>query len=177
MQVKRGEFETMVRTHQASLYRYARYLGADRAAAEDIVQEAFLAALRASGRPARDRIRDRDAWLRGVTRNVFLSHYRRMSASPVRADSRALESAERTWAADFLRQGDGFDYLEALRDCLERLPDRQRQVLDMHYAQGKGRAELAEVMKMTVEGIKSMMRRMRQALADCVRRRMGLEET
>jgi hypothetical protein len=39
--VNREELDTPIRVHQAALYRYARYLGSERADAEDIFQETF----------------------------------------------------------------------------------------------------------------------------------------
>ena len=62
--MRRGELETLIRAHQAELYRYLRYLGADPASAEDLVQDTFLATFQSeadleAGVPAAA------AWLRG----------------------------------------------------------------------------------------------------------------
>ena len=40
----RKVLESLVRIHQAKLYRYLRYLDADRQTAEDLLQDVFLAA-------------------------------------------------------------------------------------------------------------------------------------
>ena len=67
----RDELAEIVRAHQAELYRYVRYLGADGASAEDIVQETFLVAfgkeMQSTSTPGA-----KSAWLRGVARNLFL---------------------------------------------------------------------------------------------------------
>ena len=171
----RDILETLVRTHQAELYRYVRYLGADVPAAEDLVQDTFLAAFRSRTHPASDDTQGTAAWLRGVARNLFLRHCRRSSASRVQADSELVEQAEDIWAGEFLRGSDGFDYVEALRKCLQQLPDRHRQVLDMRYAGRKSRSEMAQALSMSEDGIKSLLRRIRTALAECVRRRLAME--
>jgi RNA polymerase sigma-70 factor (ECF subfamily) len=169
----RDELETLVRTHQAELFRYVRYLGAgDCAAAEDLVQETFLAAFQSPNPPPAGDDRRQSAWLRGIARNLFLAYCRRQRISPVRADSATLEKAEALWATEFLRKGDGFDYVEALRQCLGHLGQRQRQVLDMRYAQKKSRVEMAQLLRMSQDGIKTALQRIRAMLMDCIQRRL-----
>jgi len=169
--VERAALEALVKVHQAELYRYLRYLGASPEAAEDLVQETFLAACRSETAPKTDAVRRRAAWLRGVARNLFLAHCRRDRSSPVRADSESLARAEGTWEATFLRGGDGFETLEALRACLRELPERQREVLDLRYRERRSRSALARLLKMTEDGVKSLLRRIRAALAACIERR------
>ena len=172
----RESLAEIIKLHQAELYRYARYLGADPAAAEDLVQDTFLTAFKIVMPPETAEARIRAAWLRGVLRNLFLRHCRRQRAAPLLPDAAVLEQAEVVWKADFLRSGDGFDYIEALRKCLQELPERQRAALDLQYAQKKSRSEMARLREMTEDGIKSLMRRIRLALADCIRRRLALEQ-
>jgi RNA polymerase sigma-70 factor (ECF subfamily) len=171
----RDELAVLVRGHQAELYRYMRYLGADKAAAEDPVQETFLAAFRSTALPDTANDRATAAWLRGIARNLFLRGWRKSKRRPVRADSALLERAEAVWAAEFLREGDGFDYLEALRKCLETLSESHRHTLDLRYAEKKSRSEMARLLQMTENGVKSLLRRIRAGLADCIRKRLELE--
>ena len=164
-----------ITAQQAALYRYARYLGADPATAEDLVQDTFLAAFRTAMPPETADERVCAAWLRGVTRNLFFQHCRRMRSSPVRPGADLLEEAEVVWKSAFLRSGDGFDYIEAVRKCIRQLPEKQRTALDMRYAQRKSRDEMARLLGMTEDGIKSLMRRIRSDLAECIRKRLALE--
>ena len=170
------ELETLVRMHQAEIYRYVRYLGAESVTvAEDLVQETFLAAFKnpATGKDAEGAaIREPAAWLRGIARNMFLMHCRRRKSNPVRVDSATLERAEATWTEEFLREGDGFDYIEALRACMAKLAEKHRKLLDLHYSEGKSRAEIAASFQMSEDGIKSLMRRLRTVLGDCIRRQL-----
>ena len=103
--MRRDELTALIRTHQAELYRYLRYLGADRTSAEDLVQETFLAAFQSDvnlepGASAAA------AWLRGIARNLFLQWCRRNRTSPARVDSETVERAEAAWRSTFLRGGD-----------------------------------------------------------------------
>jgi len=180
--IDRHELAALVKAHQAELFRYMRYLGADRAAAEDLVQETFLAAFRSDAVPFRsDAVPETDddrtlaRWLRGVARNLFLQHCRRSRRTPVTVDAAALEQAETTWRGVFLRGGDGFDTVEALRRCLEGLSADQRRALDLRYAERRSRADMALVLAMTENGVKSLLRRLRARLAECVERRLRME--
>jgi RNA polymerase sigma-70 factor (ECF subfamily) len=173
--LSRAELETLVRTHQAEIYRYVRYLGADRDVAQDLVQETFLAACRATHPVLNADLRQRAAYLRGIARNQFLYWCRQHRRGPYPAAPEELERADLIWNDEFLRKGDGFDYVEALRECLKDLPENARGVLDLRYAQDKSREEMAGLLKMTEDGIKSLLRRVRSALGDCIRKRLGLE--
>jgi RNA polymerase sigma-70 factor (ECF subfamily) len=150
-------------------------LGADQPTAEDLVQDTFLAAFKSPS--AEQDLSSPSAWLRGIARNLFLQHCRRGRRSPLVASSERLDEAENTWRSVFLRDGDGFDYLEALRQCLHDLPPKQRDVLDMRYRDQKSRGEMAQFLGMSEDGIKSLLRRIRAALAQCVEKRLALEGT
>lgn len=172
----RSDLEVLVRAHQAEIYRYLRYLGADAATAEDLVQETFLTTLESRRVPEGEVDQIMSAWLRGVARNLFLRHCRKVSKGEARVSSEILESAEATWSKNFLRGGDGFDYVEALRTCLQKLPRKYHGFIDMRYREGKSRSEMAKLRKMTEDGVKSLLRRVRASLADCVKKQLAIEE-
>ena len=170
----RDELAALVKVNQAGIFRYLRYLGAEPATAEDLVQDTFLAALKSRTNP--QDLSSQPAWLRGIARNLFLQHCRRGRRSPQVVNSRRLEEAESTWQSVFLRGGDGFEYLEALRRCLHALPQRQQDVLDMRYRDARSRGEMAQALKLTEDGTKSLLRRIRAVLAQCVEKRLALED-
>ena len=59
-----------------------------------------------------------------------------------------------------------------MRECLQPLRDRSREAIEMHYRQGLGRAEIAARMGMKPDGIKTLLRRTRQLLRECVERKV-----
>jgi len=174
--MNRNELQILMRCHQAEVYRYVRYLGADRSAAEDLVQETFLAAFRSPDPPLSADAGRQRAWLRGIARNLFFAHCRRSRKSPIPVDGAYLEQAETFWATEFLQEGDGFDYVEALRECLKRLTAKGRRLLDLRYTHEKSRIEMSRLLGMSEQGIKSALRRIRARLADCIQRRLASEE-
>jgi RNA polymerase sigma-70 factor (ECF subfamily) len=174
------QLESLIRTHQAMVYRYLRYMGAAADVAEDVAQETFLAAYKSTSVPLEDAAAESGrcaAWLRGVARNQLLMHFRKARSNPVSSDpvvlEQALNQADELWATEVLRSGDGFDYVEALQACLSRLQGTQRKVLDMFYAEEFSRAQIAEALNMSEDGIKSLLRRVRAALRQCVQTRLG----
>jgi RNA polymerase sigma-70 factor (ECF subfamily) len=174
------QLELLIRTHQAMIYRYLRYMGAATDVAEDVAQETFLAAYKSANVPMEDAGSEGGrcaAWLRGVARNQLLMYFRKARSNPVSSDpvmlEQALNQADEVWATELLRSGDGFDYAEALQACLGRLQGTQRKVLDMFYAEEFSRAQIAEALNMSEDGIKSLLRRVRAALRQCVQTRLG----
>ncbi len=156
----------LVAAHQAALYRYLLYLGCDATLAEDLVQETFLAAWE-------KRWEDRGpsataAWLRTIARNRFYSHVRRRRVRPAFHD---LAAADAAWAA---RHGedDGEAVLDALRACLDGLTAKVRTVLDGFYRDRHSRERIARDTGMTANGVKTLLRRTRGRLRDCVTRRL-----
>lgn len=161
----------LVREQQVPLQRFLRYLGADDAVAQDLAQEVFLLAYR-KGLPQAGAA-GQSAWLRGVARNMLLAHLRKdrrqRQALAALVNQRA-ESFER----QFLRGGDGEDYLLALRQCLQSLPKRAQLLVDMQYRQAQSRAQMAANAGLTEDGVKSAMRRIRSALAQCVNGKLAV---
>jgi len=48
-----------------------------------------------------------------------------------------------------------------------------RRALDLQYRDRASRAEIAAELDLAVEGVKTLMRRARSALRDCVERKLG----
>jgi DNA-directed RNA polymerase specialized sigma24 family protein len=77
---------------------------------------------------------------------------------------------------ELLRHGDGFDYAEALQKCLARMQGTQKKVLEMFYGEEFSRSQIAKAMNMSEDGIKSLLRRVRAALRQCVLSRLGIKD-
>jgi len=151
-----------VERHRAALWRYLRVLGADDATADDLVQEAFVVALE---RPEFDASNAAAtfAFLRTTARHRWLKSCRSAMTR------REVEHADEVW--DQNCQGDGGDYVAALRQCVDAMPERSRELLEATYHDRLGRSETARTFGMSENGIKSALRRLRAALHECIERR------
>lgn len=165
---RQAETAALVEAHQGDVWRYLRFLGCDASEADDLVQETFLAVLR-GGFEHRSSA-ETAAYLRTVARNRLLMARRKEHSSPPEVD---LEAAEAVWAGA-LANGGVSDYLAALAECLEvAVSPRVRRALDLQYRDRASRAEIAAELDLAVEGVKTLLRRARSALRDCVERKLG----
>lgn len=169
----REALEELVEAHQAELFRYLRFIGADYSVAEDMVQEAFLKAFQAKASPGLDDVNARRAWLRRIAHNGFIDHCRRSSRSPVNFSSEQAEVAEAFWKSDFIQHDEGFGCMEALESCLGKLSEKQRSLIDAFYAARHSREKIAESMGISSDGVKMALRRTRDALGKCIQQQLS----
>ncbi|MGE3172805.1 MAG: RNA polymerase sigma factor [Planctomycetota bacterium] len=156
---------SLVERHRRRVWRYLRVLGADAGAADELLQDVFVVAWRRG-------LEERGgaatfAFLRATARHLWLKHGRR------RGPVRDVEEADRVWD-EAHRDGWGGDddgWLAALRACVEQLPQKSRALVEARYGRELGRAELAREFGLSAAGAKTALRRVRDALRECVERR------
>lgn len=168
----RGEW---VSRHQRGLWRFARLLGARSDHADDLVQDALLAALHKGVHERADA--EAAAWLRAAVRNLWRMHLRTQRRRPEHqpVDS-TPELAEVALARHGGADGSGDTYVAALRQCLEHLDGKGRLAIELRYGEDRSRPAMAERLAMGEHGIKTLLRRTRQALFACVQRRLRHHE-
>src|SRR3954451_4927889 len=129
-----ADLASLVRRHQAGVWRYVRFLGADQSESDDLTQETFLALAR--GQFVERDERQTAGYLRVVARNQLLALRRKHNReiSPVE-----LEAADSVWAAAAGPDGSLNNYLDALRDCLGQLVGRAQQAIELQYRERSGR--------------------------------------
>jgi DNA-directed RNA polymerase specialized sigma24 family protein len=163
----RADLAALATRLRPALWRYARVLGADAATADDLVQEAFVAALARPGF---------DASAPGAVFTFLRTTCRRtwQRSRRCRLSVRELDEADAVWAA---RCGDGAGdgYVDALRACVEALPARGRALLATTYGDGDGRAASGARFRLGRDGVKSALRRLRAFLHRCITHRLGRE--
>jgi RNA polymerase sigma-70 factor (ECF subfamily) len=164
-----ADLAELARRHRLGVWRYLRFLGCDDAAADDLAQETFLAVARKP--PADFGVSATSAYLRTIARNLFLAWTRKHRRQGVIED---LDLVDSVWC-EFARDDDGDAWVEALRACVDELAGRPRKAIDLHYQGGASREQIAEKLEMTPEGVKTLLRRTRAVLRQCVERRVGTD--
>jgi RNA polymerase sigma-70 factor (ECF subfamily) len=139
-----------------SLYRYALMILGRHDAAEDAVQQVFVAVVRDRGA----RIRDPEPYLRRAVRNTCYSKLR--SPAPVSGDA----PSERGRPLLELLSGEapgqpGLEDRLALEAAISQLPPEQREVLHLHVFEGLTFKEVADA---TGESANTAASRYRYAL-------------
>jgi len=157
--------------HQRGLWRFARLLGARSDHADDLVQDALLAALHKGVHERADA--EAAVWLRGAVRNLWRMHLRTQRRRPEHQPvDTAPELADAALARHGGDDGSGDAYVSALRQCLEQLDGKGRLAIELRYGEDRSRPAMAERLAMGEHGIKTLLRRTRQALFACVQRRL-----
>lgn len=162
--------ESLIHAHHQTVWRLLRYLGADAAEAEDLTQETFLAVLRSGYEHRSDR--ESAAFLRAVARNQLLMLRRRQRRE---VETVEIEAAESVWAARVEPHG-WLPFTDALRECVGKLDGRAAQAVDLCYRQSLGRMDIATRLNMQPAGVKTLLRRTRGVLRECVEKAMRREE-
>jgi RNA polymerase sigma-70 factor (ECF subfamily) len=147
-----SDLEALFRTHWPRSYRAAYLVTHDAAAAEDIAQESFLAAIRALDRV--DRRRPFGPWLHRIVVNRAIDWTR---ARKLRAE---VELADSLPAPDEPEPG-GATYAP-----LARLSPEHRAVIVMRYLLEFTPGEIADALDMPRGTVNSRLRRGLDALGD-----------
>lgn len=132
---------TWVEQHGDYLFRYALIRVRNETVAEDLVQDALLAAFQ--GREQFSGQFTERSWLTGILKHKILDHFRRQArertvmaddALPTELEGRcddlglwkhAPETGPADWGADAGTQMERKEFMAALKQCLAKLPPRQ----------------------------------------------------
>lgn len=152
--------ERIVREHASSVFRFVRSLGASRDVADEVTQEAFVAAWQKGKQrlPAPAMA----TFLRRAARFAWLQRRR----TDRRAEAAIADLAEATWVAEC--GDDGSSQVEAARACLALLQGRAARAVQLAYGDGASRDTIAVALGMAQNGVKTLLARTRKWLAECI---------
>ncbi len=166
--VRRGDaarFEILMRRHNQRLFRTARAILRDDAEAEDVVQQAYLAAF-----AKLDQFRG-DArfstWLTRIAVHEALKRLRRQGRLAdldvvEAADEDALSAGPRTPEDD----ASGGELRALLEDAIDSLPESYRVVFVMRDVEELDTRETAECLELSEEAVRVRLHRARKALRE-----------
>ena len=165
-------FEQTVLPHLGAAYNLARWLIRNDQDAEDVVQEAYLRALRFF-----DGYQGGDSrcWLLTIVRNTCYSwlqrnHNREQTTlfdEEIHSDTTGDPEVE----LQLLQQAD----IELLKRSLAELPDEFREVIVLRELEGLSYKEIADVSNIPLGTVMSRLARARKQLHQCLTRRAGKE--
>lgn len=157
-------FGAIVTKYEAPLSRYLLRLGCslneDR---EDVLQEVFLK-IYVNLNEYDERLTF-SSWMYRIAHNEIVSHFRKKSARPeieIPEDLSLLESiADDT---DHIADYDRKLLARALRDALNRMEERYRTVLVLHYFEHKQYDEISDILQIPIGTVGTLVRRGKQTL-------------
>ena len=166
-------FERVVMPHLDSAHNLAMWLVRNRQDAEDVVQEAYLRALRFFGGYQGG---DARAWILRIVRNTSYTFLERNRAAekPLEFDEEihTAEGAQENAETALVQSVDA----AALRGALEELPARFREVLVLREIEGLSYKEIADVMGVPIGTVMSGLARGRAQLKQLVLKRREEEQ-
>jgi RNA polymerase sigma-70 factor (ECF subfamily) len=171
-QNKAVDFERIFVPHLNAAYNLARWLVRDDHDARDVVQEAFLRALRFA-----DGFRGGDAraWILTIVRNTAFSWLGRNRTSEVTAEfDENVHGSDREQdclESDAIRRAD----VTLIRAALEELPTEFREVIVMRDIEGLSYKEIADVVNVPLGTVMSRLARARGKLQQSVKHRLAKE--
>jgi RNA polymerase sigma-70 factor (ECF subfamily) len=159
-------FEEVVLPHLDAAFNYARWLTRNDADAEDVVQDAYVRALRFFSSL---RGEDARAWLLTIVRNTWYGRF------PRRADRAATTTATVVTDEDIDNRPDaGLDpeaqlmqqqIVDHVRRALEELPADFREVIVLRELEGLSYKEIAGIVGIPIGTVMSRLARARERLA------------
>jgi len=164
----RVEFENLFLPHLDAAYNLARLLMRDAQDAEDVVQEAYLKALRAfagfrgeGGRP----------WLLAIVRNTAFTWLRvnRSRGDHYEYNDETRMSCGFTPESESLRK----ERSGAVARCVEQLPPDFREAIVLREMEELSYNEIAEITGVPRGTVMSRLSRARARLSECLKAAMG----
>ena len=157
---RNADFEQAVTPFMSQLYPAALRMTKNASDAEDLVQEAFLRALRSFDTFTRGR--DARAWLLQIVRNSCYTWLQKNRPSELMAEFD--EEVHHRPSADPERLAIQSNQREVLMKALESLPARSREVLVLRELEGCSYKEISEITGLPMGTVMSTLSRARERL-------------
>ncbi len=143
------------------LCQYVYGMIQDKSDSEDIVQELFLQLW--NGRKKIAVTENVSAYLYKMAKNRTLNHIRSAANYKKLLDSQESQSG-------YYEEGqlEVDEFRIALYDCIDKLPDRSKQILILHRVQGMKQKEIADKLNISVKTIKNQIWTSLQRLRKCL---------
>ncbi|MFP6583901.1 MAG: sigma-70 family RNA polymerase sigma factor [Candidatus Hydrogenedentota bacterium] len=171
---------TWVAAHGDYLYRFAMQRLQNQSTVEDVVQDTFLAAIR-----ARDSFSNQSTirtWLTGILKHKIMDQYRairrelgELSADPFAAtiddiydDRKHLKPPAQPWADDPREAFEKQEFWTQMDSCIQKLPERQSMIFTMREMDGYSSEEICKLLEITPTNYWVILHRGRVALRRCL---------
>jgi RNA polymerase sigma-70 factor, ECF subfamily len=142
----------------------------DRHACDDILQDVALILWQKFGQY--DRARPFGAWARGIASKRIMQTFEKQKRIPLPLSPEAIQAVLEACDAEAAEVG---PEQEALRRCLEGLPETSRELVRLRYEQALKLKDIAARVQGTLDAVHKTLSRLRVALRKCVEQQLALE--
>ncbi len=152
-------FETFMDRHETAVARFARSLTENDAAYEEALQETFINAWRgAAGFRGAGSAR---CWLLGIARNAVTRQFRRRSGEPEDHEELTALGTQAGWGDEGASVVPCLENRERVEVGLRDLSAADREVLILRDLEGFTSAEVADLLELGLEAVRSRLHRAR----------------
>jgi RNA polymerase sigma-70 factor, ECF subfamily len=169
--VKRREVMRLAIEHRTAIWGYLMGLTKNPHKAEDLFQNTYLVVCEKWQQYQHGT--NFVAWALKIARYEFLASVDPARRSFVTVEAEVLENALGSAAEPSEAMA---EKREALRKCIETLQTKSRKAFVLRYGDSLSCPRVAEKMGLTLNALYTLLSRVRQALQECVERRIRLEE-
>lgn len=182
----RSDPATWVDTHGSALLAYATPRVRDQQTAEDLVQDTFLAALKAGN--FRGDAQER-TWLIAILRNKICDHFRKLARERTHQGGDENDPVEDGWYAPHMGFMEGWrsppkgwvvddeallsnrEFWQIFHECLRGLPSRQAAAFVLRMMEDVDAEKVCQDLDITATNLWVMLHRARGRLRSCLEER------
>lgn len=168
-------FQVLLERHKSRIFTTIYLIVKDRAIAEDLFQEVMIKVVNMIRGGSYNEEGKFLPWVIRIARNLSIDHFRKVQRTPVQRENEiydvfagALKKSDENVEQRIIRQ----ENARYIRDLIQELPEKQREVLVMRHYSDLSFKEIAEL---TNVSINTALGRMRYALIN-LRKMMGHED-
>ncbi len=160
-------FRKLFERHRGLVYNFARLMLSDADAAEDVLQETFLAVSRVAERyEPRQRFR---TWLMRIVRNRCLNHLEHERVRRT-AFAEATVVVSRSGGHSPAEQAEVAEQMRLVSGEIARLPEQQREAIALYAFDAMTYQEIAAILDVPENTVKTIIHRGRATLARALER-------
>lgn len=161
------DVELLVEQYGDNIYRYCRSITYTLEDAEDLYQQTFLKAFELHKRISLNM--NPKAWLMSVANNIWRNHKssyarRERIAPTISSEEEGVQIEDIRSEHDVLEQMVKEEEISRLKECVNRLPDKHRQVILLFYAGELSLEDIANTLKIPKGTVKSRLNKAREKL-------------
>lgn len=165
--MKSCDIDQLVEQYSDSIYRYCKSITFTLEDAEDLYQQTFLKALELHKKISLEK--NPKAFLMTIATNLWKNHKskyarRERIAPTISSETEGLQIEDVRSEQNLLEQIVKEEQLTQLRKCVDKLPDKQRQVITLFYAGELSLEEIAKILRIPKGTVKSRLHKAKEQL-------------
>lgn len=164
---KLQKIEELVNQYQREMVSFHFRFTGNRQDAEDLAQETFVKAYKKIG-TLKEQGKEK-SWLYAIARNTAVDFFRKNKNKAIALEDTILENVAVATAADFQEGMIEVEVARELQKYVDKLVNEDRAIVKLLYYEGFSYKEIAELLRINENTLKSRLHRARKVLLEMIR--------